>query len=77
MLITKPLAKILQALRQQQRTRTVLFISHQLSAAAACDRILVMDEGRIVQQGTHSELVATEGLYQSLWEQYQLESSLA
>ncbi|MFN4280030.1 ABC transporter ATP-binding protein [Thermosynechococcus sp.] len=69
-------SQILQALRQQQRTRTVLFISHQLSAAATCDRILVMDEGRIVQEGTHSELVAAEGLYQSLWEQYQLESSL-
>lgn len=69
-------SQILQALRQQQHTRTVLFISHQLSAAATCDRILVMDQGRIVQQGTHSELVATKGLYQSLWEQYQLASSL-
>ncbi|BCX12421.1 MAG: ABC transporter ATP-binding protein [Thermosynechococcus sp.] len=69
--------QILQALRQQQRTRTVLFISHQLSAAATCDRILVMDKGRIVQQGTHNELVATKGLYQFLWEQYQLERSLA
>ncbi|BAC08206.1 ABC transporter ATP-binding protein [Thermosynechococcus vestitus] len=70
-------SQILQALREQRRTRTVLFISHQLSAAATCDRILVMDKGRIVQQGTHNELVATAGLYQSLWEQYQLESSLA
>ncbi|BAY51819.1 ABC transporter ATP-binding protein [Thermostichus vulcanus NIES-2134] len=69
-------SQILQALREQRRTRTVLFISHQLSAAATCDRILVMDKGRIVQQGTHNELVATAGLYQSLWEQYQLESSL-
>jgi ATP-binding cassette subfamily B protein len=70
-------SQILRALREQRRTRTVLFISHQLSAAATCDRILVMDKGRIVQQGTHNELVATEGLYQFLWEQYQLESSLA
>lgn len=69
-------SQILQALRQQRHTRTVLFISHQLSAAATCDRILVMDEGRIVQQGTHSELLVAGGLYQSLWEQYQLESSL-
>ncbi|MFN4195118.1 MAG: ABC transporter ATP-binding protein [Thermosynechococcus sp.] len=69
-------SQILQALRQQQHTRTVLFISHQLSAAAICDRILVMDEGRIVEQGTHGELLAAGGLYQSLWEQYQLESSL-
>lgn len=67
---------ILQALRQQQRPRTILFISHQLSAAATCDRILVMDKGQIVEQGTHNELLTAEGLYQSLWEQYQLESYL-
>lgn len=67
-------SQILQVL--QDHRRTVILITHQLTAAAACDRILVMDRGQIVQQGTHSELVAVPGLYQSLWEQYQVETTL-
>jgi len=61
----------------QERHNTVLFISHQLSAAAQADRILVMDKGAIVQQGTHSELLQQQGLYQTLWQQHQLEQDLA
>lgn len=60
-----------------QRRKTVLFISHQLSAAATADRILVMDRGQIVQSGTHAELVIQPGLYQSLWNQHRLEEILA
>uniref|UniRef100_B8HNA4 Cyclic nucleotide-binding protein n=1 Tax=Cyanothece sp. (strain PCC 7425 / ATCC 29141) TaxID=395961 RepID=B8HNA4_CYAP4 len=56
--------------------KTVIFISHQLSAAATADRILVMDEGRIVQAGTHAELLKQPGLYQTLWNQHQLEEIL-
>ena len=43
-------------------------ISHQLSVAATCDRVLVMDKGEIVQEGTHKELVKVNGLYKQLWE---------
>ena len=43
-------------------------ISHQLSAAAACDRILVMNDGEIVQEGTHQNLINKEGLYKRMWE---------
>ena len=43
-------------------------ISHQLSAAASCDRILVMNEGKIVQEGTHQILIMKDGLYRSMWE---------
>ena len=58
---------ILRAVRDQQQ-RTVVLISHQLSAAAACDRILVMEGGRLVQEGRHSELVDVPGTYRRLWE---------
>jgi ATP-binding cassette subfamily B protein len=60
-------AGILSTIRRQG-DRTVLLISHQLSAAAACDRILVLEDGELVQQGHHRELVAQEGPYRRLWE---------
>jgi len=56
--------------------KTVIFISHQLSAAATADRIFVMDAGRIVQTGTHGELIQSAGLYLSLWNQHKLEEVL-
>jgi ATP-binding cassette subfamily B protein len=67
---------ILKNLSTGVQQKTVIFISHQLSAAAMCDRIFVMDKGQIVQTGTHTELVQQPGLYQSLWHQHQLEESL-
>jgi len=65
-------AAILRSVREQER-RTVLMISHQLSAAAACDRILVIEEGRLVQQGHHRDLVEVAGPYRRLWEREQAE----
>ena len=67
---------ILQNLSQGVKRKTVIFISHQLSAAAAADRIFVMDAGEIVQSGTHAELLQQPGLYQQLWSQHQLEELL-
>ena len=69
-------ADILASVREQN-DRTVLMISHQLSAAAACDRILVLDGGRLVQQGHHSELVGRNGTYRRLWEREQAEQQLS
>ena len=63
-------AEILDSVRRQTQ-RTIVMISHQLSAAAACDRILVLDQGRLVQQGHHSDLIQEQGLYRSLWEREQ------
>ena len=63
---------ILSNLSTERQKKTVIFISHQLSAASQADRILVMDRGKIVQSGTHQELVETSGLYKSLWLKHQL-----
>ena len=68
--------QILQNLSGGVAKKTVIFISHQLSAAAIADRILVMDAGEIVQTGSHEELLKTPGLYRSLWQQHQLEEVL-
>ena len=68
-------AAILDSIRSQEG-RTIVMISHQLSAAAACDRILVMDNGRIVQQGHHNALIASAGIYRRLWERQQAAEQL-
>jgi len=68
--------EILQNLTTGKQRKTVVFISHQMSAAAKANRILVMDQGRIVQEGNHDQLVQQKGLYQSLWNQHQLEELL-
>ena len=47
--------------------KTVIAIAHRLSTIAALDRLVVVDEGNIVEQGTHTSLVAKKGLYAQLW----------
>jgi ATP-binding cassette subfamily B multidrug efflux pump len=70
-------AEILRTIRSQgSRGRTVLMISHQLSAAAACDRVLVLEAGRLVQQGEHRRLLEQPGPYRRLWAREQASEEL-
>ncbi len=59
--------EIQDALDRIARTRTTLVIAHRLSTIVGADNILVLDAGRLVEQGTHTELLAKGGLYASLW----------
>ena len=68
---------ILDALKERHGRATTLVIAHRLSTLAHADRIIVLDRGRIVQAGTHSELSSQKGLYRRLWEiQTRTESDL-
>ena len=47
--------------------KTVIAVAHRLSTIAAMDRLIIMDKGRIVEEGTHAELLKRNGLYANLW----------
>ena len=59
--------EIQDALERVSRNRTLLVIAHRLSTIVAADEIIVLDQGRIAERGTHAQLLATDGLYASMW----------
>ncbi|MBQ9601289.1 MAG: ABC transporter ATP-binding protein [Neisseriaceae bacterium] len=60
-------AAIQESLGSMMRGKTVIAIAHRLSTIAAMDRLIVLDKGQIVEQGTHTQLLAQNGLYAKLW----------
>jgi ATP-binding cassette subfamily B protein len=69
--------EILGRLRGVMRERTSLIVSHRISTVRGADQILVLDQGRIVERGTHDELVSLDGVYAELYRKQLLEEELA
>lgn len=61
---------IQQGFAELAKGRTVLMIAHRLSTVVSADKIVVLDAGRVVEQGTHSELISRGGLYARMWAEY-------
>ncbi len=69
-------AAILDAIERQAKERTVLLITHRVAAAARCDQAIVLDQGKIVERGTHQELVRAGGIYAAFAEEQSAKSAL-
>jgi ATP-binding cassette subfamily B protein len=69
--------QILRALREIRRGRTALIVSHRVSSVKDADKIIVIDDGRIIEQGTHDALLARAGYYADLYRRQTLEEEIA
>jgi ATP-binding cassette, subfamily B, multidrug efflux pump len=69
--------RILEALSRVGEGRTVVLVTHRVAAAARCDEVVVLDQGKVVERGSHQELLARQGLYARLAQRQRLERELA
>lgn len=69
-------AAILEAIERQAAQRTVVLITHRVAAARRCDAIIVLERGRVIERGTHDELLRLGGVYASFAEEQELENDL-
>lgn len=68
--------KILSNLEKVSKDKTTFIISHRVSSAKNADKIIVLEDGKIIQQGTHNQLITTEGTYKNMYEQQLLEKEI-
>jgi ATP-binding cassette subfamily B protein len=69
-------ASILEAIERQAAQRTIVLITHRVAAARRCDAVIVLERGRIIERGSHDELVRLGGVYASFAEEQELEEDL-
>ena len=70
-------SRILRNLSDFLKTKTTIIISHRVSALKDCNQIIVLDRGKIVDRGTHEELISREGIYKHIYEMQKLEEEVA
>lgn len=69
-------SKILQSMKDIMKNRTTIIIAHRLTSVKNCDEIIVLDEGRIVENGSHETLISMNGIYADMFERQKLEEEL-
>ncbi|KAI8464686.1 MAG: ATP-binding cassette superfamily [Monoraphidium minutum] len=68
-------ASIMASLGELAQGRTSIFVAHRLSTIRSCDRIVVLSDGRVAEEGTHEELMASGGVYKNMWDMQAAEAA--